>query len=232
MGAFVSWIKDNLDTNNGAPPPDTKPQSISGMISTLVPVLVISALYLLFFLVFRRSQRRYYAPRTYLGSLPHNRRSPDLPAGWFNWLGTFWKIPDAYALTHQSLDAYLFLRYLRVAMIICFVSLCITWPILFPVNATGKNGQAQLEMLSYSNINQERESGRFYAHVFVGWAVYGFVMYMIMRECIFYINLRQAYLLAPHYSRRISSRTVLFTAVPSDYLDEARIRQMSATRWP
>ena len=39
------------------------------MVSTLVPLLAISAVYLIFFLIFRYSQRRYYAPRTYLGSL-------------------------------------------------------------------------------------------------------------------------------------------------------------------
>lgn len=39
------------------------------MLSTLVPVLLISLVYLTIFLVFRKSQRRFYAPRTYLGSL-------------------------------------------------------------------------------------------------------------------------------------------------------------------
>lgn len=104
--------------------------------------------------------------------------------------------------------------------------MCITWPILFPVNATGGGGQSQLEILSYSNINVNTQGSRFYAHALVAWVVYGFVMYTIMRECIYFINLRQAYLLTPHYARRISSRTVLFTGVPDDYLDEARIRQM------
>jgi len=39
------------------------------MVSTLVPVVVISSAYIAVFLVLRKSQRRYYAPRTYLGSL-------------------------------------------------------------------------------------------------------------------------------------------------------------------
>ena len=39
------------------------------MVSTLVPVLLVSAVYLVIFLILRMSQRRYYAPRTYLGSL-------------------------------------------------------------------------------------------------------------------------------------------------------------------
>lgn len=106
------------------------------------------------------------------------------------------------------------------------VSVAVTWPILFPVNATGANNQTQLEVLSYSNINPDTEGNRYYAHAFVAWVVYGFVMYMILRECIFYINLRQAYLLSPHYANRISARTVLFTSVPDDFLDEAKIREM------
>ena len=109
----------------------------------------------------------------------------------------------------------------------CFFSLCVTWPILFPVNATGGNGKKQLEILSYSNINITGSGKhRLFAHCLVAWIVYGFLMYTIVRECIFYINVRQAFLLAPQYSKRISSRTVLFTSVPEEYLDEARIRQL------
>lgn len=48
---------------------------------------------------------------------------------------------------------------------------------------------------------------------------------MITRESIFYINLRQAFLMSPLYSQRISSKTVLFTSVPEDYLNEVRLRK-------
>lgn len=49
---------------------------------------------------------------------------------------------------------------------------------------------------------------------------------MITRESIYYINLRQAYLLSPYYASRLSSRTVLFTSVPDQYLNEKNLRQM------
>lgn len=49
---------------------------------------------------------------------------------------------------------------------------------------------------------------------------------MITRESIFYINLRQAFLLSPMYAKRMSSRTVLYTSVPDYYLDEGRMRAM------
>jgi hypothetical protein len=49
---------------------------------------------------------------------------------------------------------------------------------------------------------------------------------MITRESIFYINLRQAYLMSPLYANKLSSRTVLFTSVPNEYLNEEKMREM------
>lgn len=49
---------------------------------------------------------------------------------------------------------------------------------------------------------------------------------MVMRESIYFINLRQAYLLSPLYANRMSSRTVLFTSIPKEYLDEGKLRRM------
>lgn len=86
----------------------------------------------------------------------------------------------------------------------------------------------QLDILTFSNVDTSQSSGknRLYAHVFIGWIFYSFVLILICRESIFYINLRQAFLLSPTYANRISARTVLFTAVPEPYLDEARLRKV------
>ncbi|KAM0134193.1 hypothetical protein ACHAP3_005506 [Botrytis cinerea] len=51
-------------------------------------------------------------------------------------------------------------------------------------------------------------------------------MYTVSRECVYYINLRQAYLLHPYYAKRLSSRTVLFTCVPQQNLEEAKLRKV------
>ena len=155
-------------------------------------------------------------------------RSEALPTGWFNWIGPFWKIPDTYALQHQSLDAYLFLRFLRMTVVIMFVGACITMPVLFPINITGGAGNVQLDLLSMSNINPNVKGGKYkyFAHCFCGWLFFGFVLMLVTRESIFYINLRQAFLLAPVYANRISARTVLFTSVPKPYLDEVKLRKV------
>lgn len=113
-----------------------------------------------------------------------------------------------------------------MTVILCFVGCCITWPVLFPVNITGGGTSAQLDVLSYSNIDPKTQGNRYYAHTFVAWAYYGFVMYLIFRECVYYINLRQAFLISPFYANRVSSRTVLFTSVPDDFLEERVMRKI------
>lgn len=113
-----------------------------------------------------------------------------------------------------------------MTVVICFVGCCITWPVLFPVNITGGGGQKQLDILSYANINPKTQGNRYYAHTFVAWVYYGFVMYLIFRECVYYINLRQAFLISPFYANRVSSRTVLFTSVPDNYLEERTLRKI------
>lgn len=82
-------------------------------------------------------------------------------------------------------------------------------------------------MLAMGNVNKENPNGyRFYATWFVGSAFFTFILILITRETIFYINLRQAFLLSPVYANRISARTVLFTSVPKAYLDEAKLRKV------
>lgn len=56
------------DKNVGSAQKDDTP-SLSGLIATLVPVLLIAGIMLTLFLLLRNRLRRNYAPRTYLGSL-------------------------------------------------------------------------------------------------------------------------------------------------------------------
>jgi hypothetical protein len=51
-------------------------------------------------------------------------------------------------------------------------------------------------------------------------------MFIITRETIYFINLRHAYLLAPFNAARMSSRTVLFTQVPVEYLNVEKLRTL------
>lgn len=143
-----------------------------------------------------------------------SEKTPAAPNTVFGWLSTYWKLPDTYILNHHSLDAYLFVRFLKLLVVLTLVGCCITWPVLFPVNATGGGGAQQLDILTFGNI---ANPARYFAHAAIAWLFFGVVMFVVARESLFVIKLRQAYLLSPWYASRISARTVLFTAVPHEY---------------
>ncbi|KAJ5321343.1 hypothetical protein N7476_004345 [Penicillium atrosanguineum] len=184
--------------------------SLSAFLSTLIPALIVAVVMVIGFIILRKSQRR---------------TPPDTPTGTWNWIVSMYKLPDTYVLQHHSLDAYLLLRFIKLCSILLFVGCCITWPILFPVNATGGGTGEQFDLLSISNIGEDGYA-RFFAHNFVAWIFVSFVFWLITREHIFYINLRQAYFFSPAYANRISSRTVLFSAVTEEYLNKDKIRAM------
>ncbi|KAB8760607.1 hypothetical protein FH972_026599 [Carpinus fangiana] len=221
-------ISQQGDSNIGSAT-EAEAQSASQVLSTLAPVSIYAGIFLLIFLIVRRWFPRVYSPRSFLGSLRPQERSPQLSNGWFDWLRQFFSISDFQVLNSNSLDAFLFLRSLKIYVVCCIVGCVLTWPILFPVNASGPGGQKQLSILTMANaINEDQPNSyyRYYAHTFCAWLFFPFLLYMITRESIYYINLRQAYLVSPLYADRVSSKTVLFTSVPDAYLNEKVLREM------
>ncbi|PNP74105.1 hypothetical protein FNYG_12549 [Fusarium nygamai] len=61
---------------------------------------------------------------------------------------------------------------------------------------------------------------RLYAHVVVSWVFTVFVLYILWREHLYYINLRHVYLSQSGYYERRTSRTILITSIPEHCLSE------------
>ncbi|CAO2650083.1 Nn.00g013750.m01.CDS01 [Neocucurbitaria sp. VM-36] len=189
--------------------------SLSSLVSTLVPTALLAAAFVTAFIIARKYFRRVYAPRTYLDHLGQQRQTPAQSGGLFGWIKDFTKLKDEYILDHQSIDGYLFVRFFKVLIVTSFLGCLITWPVLFPVNATGGAGQKQLDLLSMSNINTSGKNvNRYYAHALVSVIFLSLVLIIIARESFYAVNLRQAYRRSPWGASRLSSRTILFTNVP------------------
>jgi hypothetical protein len=142
-------------------------------------------------------------------------------------------VPDKFVLYHQSLDSYLFLRFLRTLIFICVVGACITWPILMPVNATGGGKATELNRISIGNVKKRTH---LYAHAVVAWVFFSVVMFTVARERLWLIGLRQAWNLSKRNAKRLSRRTVLFLSAPTAALDESNMQRFfgkDAVRvWP
>ncbi|KAK5075504.1 phosphate metabolism protein 7 [Lithohypha guttulata] len=188
--------------------------SLSGIISTLVPVIILAAISLTIFLILRRRYTKVYEPRSSdLILWDEKRRTPLNNRGFFGAIFDFKGLPDHHVLERNSLDGYLFLRFFKMLIFISLAGCLITWPILFPVNATGGGGQQQLDMLSFSNV---LNVNRYYAHCLVAWIFLGLVTAVVIRERMYFVGLRQAYFLNSVRATRLTSRTVLFMSIPKE----------------
>lgn len=75
-GSLTSVQNESDDSNIGSA--DTTATSASSVLSTLAPVAIYALIFGALFVVFRRWFPRIYRPRTFLGSLRADRRTPQI----------------------------------------------------------------------------------------------------------------------------------------------------------
>lgn len=183
----------------------------AAILGAFIPAFIVACVYLTIFALIRNNFRKVYAPRTFLGTIPEKDRTPVSRAEQWWWFKDYRKLSDQFVLQHNSLDAWLFLRFLKFLVLICFAGTCLTWPILFPVNATGGGRATQLDKISFSNINK---NDHLWAHTVIAWVFFIGIFVAIAVERLQLIGFRQACYLNEAYSSRLSARTVLFLNVP------------------
>jgi len=172
-----------------------------------------------FVMLSRNQLSSIYAPKTL--TYDHGGGPDNVEKG-FSWMTKFWQARDVDLLTHHKLDAYLLLRYLRLCVLLCLggcVTLC---PVLLSLNGTGDGGMDQLNIFTIAYI--KGGSARLYAHSCCTIIYFGWVMYMVAREKLFYVELRHAYFSLNVRTQRSNARTVLFTNVPKDLQDTSKMQ--------
>ncbi|KAH8723877.1 hypothetical protein GQ44DRAFT_655508 [Phaeosphaeriaceae sp. PMI808] len=194
------------------------PSSLGAVAAAFIPTALTATLFTIAFVLIRQKFPKIYYPRTYIGTVPKKDRTPCQNQSYWDWFHTMRVVPDKFMLYHQSLDSYLFLRFLRTLIFICIVGACITWPILMSVNATGGGKSTELNRLSIGNVKKKKH---LYAHAAVAWVFFSFVMFTVARERLWLIGLRQAWNLSTPNAKRLSSRTVLFLSAPTTALEES-----------
>lgn len=199
----------------------------SNSVQTVVTSLIANgALFLIFvalFVVLRPKNKLIYDPRVYASEVLPADRPKELPPGYFSWLVDLLKRPDHMILRDTGLDGYFFLRYLRFLFYLSLVGIVTLLPILLPVNATNGFNCLGFDLLAFGNITN---TNRYYAHVFLSWIFFGVTLFLIYRESLFYVGLRQAVLTSNAERELLSNRTVLISDVPDIYLDETTLKKL------
>ncbi|KAK6465600.1 hypothetical protein DFJ63DRAFT_282912 [Scheffersomyces coipomensis] len=195
--------------------------SVSQLIVTIIPTLIIGAVYFIAFIAFRKVQKRVYEPRYTVETVPKDLKPHESPKGPFAWITNIFKKPTSYVVQEAGADGYFFLRFLLELFAVLILGCLITWPILFAINATGGNGATGLNSISYSNVS---DKWRFLAHIFVSWLFFGSIIFLIYREIVYYTTFRHALQTTPLYNSLLSSRTLLLTEIPKNLYDEEELR--------
>lgn len=216
--------------------------SLDAILGAFIPTFIIAVVYLSVFLLIRNYFRKTYAPRTFLGTIPEKDRTPAATATatahayateGVSWFHDFRSLQDRFVLKHNSLDAYLFLRFLKFVIFVCVAGSCLTWPILFPVNATGGGRASELDRISFSNI---AKNSHLWAHTVVAWVLFLGIFVAIAWERLRLIGIRQACYLNETHASRLSAKTVLFVNVPKDALQPDNLKQYFGAQaehsWP
>ncbi|KAI0182784.1 hypothetical protein EV127DRAFT_402005 [Xylaria flabelliformis] len=225
---------DIVGFNSTAPNPKPKGSaSLAAVVGAFVPTWIVGLAFVAIFVLIRQRFPIIYAPRTFFGTVPEKDQTPSPGHGYFDWLRTLRKLPDKFLLYHESLDSYLYLRFLRTIIFICVVGCLLTWPILMPVNAAGGGSSTELDRITISNV---AKTNHLYAHAIMAWVFLGFVMFTVARERLWLIGLRQAWTLSTPNAKRLSSRTVLFLSAPKEALEKSNMSRFfgdGAVRiWP
>ncbi|KAF8529554.1 DUF221 family protein [Hysterangium stoloniferum] len=196
-------------------------------ITALITNSSFLAVELIAFTFLKNRLSRIYTPRTYLP--PPDKRAAELPRGRWRWILAVATAPATDIIRKNGLDAYMFLRFLRLMIIIFGSFMVTTWVILLPINTVGIHSSAAdgLNQLSWGNI-PDREWKRYAAHIVLVYILTFWVIYLIRKECFHYTEMRQGYLTSKSHSHLPQARTVLLTSIPHDMCNEKDLRIWSS----
>ncbi|KAJ7899036.1 DUF221 family protein [Mycena leptocephala] len=175
------------------------------------------------FVVLKNRLGRIYSPRTYLP--PPDKRAHELPGSWWRWLPAL-IVEDPKEIIHKNgLDAYMVLRFLKMLIWIFLVFAISTLLVIVPVDTVGVQGAgADIERITWSNIVNKSDQKRFSAHIIMIYLLTFFVIFMIRREMLHFLDMRHKFLISKSHSRLAQARTVLITNVPEELANEQDLR--------
>lgn len=99
-----------------------------------------------------------------------SKRSPPFPPGLFRWIPALLTTSDEDMKTRMGLDRYMFIRLLRMGIILFSICTLFCVPILIPLNVIDGNGSSGINVMTLGNV---RHTGRTWAHTWLAVLVSG-----------------------------------------------------------
>ena len=120
----------------------------------------------------------------------------------------------------------MFIRFLRLIIKMFVPIWVLSWIVLLPIDAAGKNaGQNGLNLFVYGNVDTN-QNARYSAHLILAWIFTFWIFYLIKSEMTYFINARQRFLIDKEHSSLPQANTVLITGVPQSQLNIDKLHDL------
>ncbi|KAF5356746.1 hypothetical protein D9756_006681 [Leucocoprinus leucothites] len=193
--------------------------SVQSFVTALVFNAIVFGAEIVAFTLIRPYFKATYEPRTYAPA--PDKRSKPLSENRFLWPLAVWRA-DHQTIRHvNGMDAYSFVRFLRMMAKIFFPIWIISWVVLFPITTVGFTSDPShdnLDKLTYGNVTTDTWQ-RYAGHVVLAWLFTFWVLYNIKKEMQHYVTARQQHLIEPNHAKSLQANTILITGIPIRYLN-------------
>lgn len=201
----------------------------SASTATFVTALVFNAIVfggeLAAFTLLRPYFPAIYQPRTYVP--PEEKRAKNLTSNILLWpyVVVMANYGDIKAV--NGLDAYFFVRFLRMMVRVLIPIWLISWIILLPVDSVGTSSGTSdsLTQFEFGNIGRHQQS-RLWAHLVLAWFFTVWIWWNINHEMSHFVTTRQRWLIDPAQASSAQANTILVTGVPQRYLTESALKEL------
>jgi hypothetical protein len=179
----------------------------------------------LIFTFVRRRFKAIYEPRTYIPI--ESKRQQPLSGSLFGWPMAIFRADFEGIRHHNGLDAYFYVRFLRMMMMIFLPIWIISWAVLGPLYAAGvtTNLPDGLDKFTFGNVATTQQV-RYAALIPLIYLFTGWIFYHLKNEMRNFITVRQRHLVDPIHSSSAQANTVLITGVPRKFLNEREIEHL------
>ncbi|CAA7269965.1 unnamed protein product [Cyclocybe aegerita] len=191
--------------------------------ATFVTALVFNAavfgVELAVFTIVRPYFKSIYEPRTF--APPLKKRVKPLSSNMFLWPVKVFNADFRNIITANGLDAYFFVRFLRVMAIALLPIWFLSWAVLLPVTSvnTSVEGLSGLDIFTFGNVAKDKQV-RYAAHLILVYLFTIWIFVIIKKEMRHFVFTRQQHLMERIHAKSVQANTILITGIPTKYLTQ------------
>ncbi|KAF5381347.1 hypothetical protein D9615_008345 [Tricholomella constricta] len=201
---------------------ESKSASTATFLTALVFNAIVFGAEIAAFTLLRPWFKAIYEPRTYVP--PPSKRIQPLSKSILLWPIAVFKADYRAIINANGMDAYFFVRFLRMMTRILLPIWIISWVVLLPVNSvnTRVGTNAGLDIFVFGNISPDKQQ-RYAAHIILVYLFTAWIFYNIKIEMRSFILKRQQHLISPVHAKSVQANTILVTGIPSKYLSKGAL---------